>query len=42
MCTDLLDTGQGFVLVPDNPGVGFAYFGGAAEQCKVLTDGCCR
>ena len=31
---DLLDTGQGFVLVPDNPGVGLAQFGGAAEQLQ--------
>ena len=39
---DLLDTGQGFVVVPDNPGVCLAHLGSSAEQLKVLTDGCGR
>ena len=45
LCEDthgLFDAGQGFVFVPDNPGIGLAQFGGAAEQLKVLTDGCGR
>ena len=45
LCEDthgLLDAAQGFVFVPDNPGVCLAPFRGSAEQCEVLADGCCR